>query len=106
MLKIRALRNTKKPTRTKRKSGNGATRKTAVEKKQPRSFAWVNRLLILLGVGVVLTALVKAAVVLHAIPVERIVVTGKLENTKRLSMAPWAASCLQRGAGGVNLRQN
>ncbi|MEH6580418.1 MAG: cell division protein FtsQ/DivIB [Halioglobus sp.] len=105
MLKLRALRNTKKPTRSKRKSGNGATRKTAVEKKQPRSFAWVNRLLILLGVGVVLMALVKAAVVLHAIPVERIVVMGKLENTQTVALQDMVQPALVGGFLSADLQR-
>jgi cell division protein FtsQ len=68
------------------KASAGATRKVSVKKKQPGSYTWINRLLILAGVGVVLVALVKAAVWLHGIPVERIVVTGKLEHTRKVAL--------------------
>ena len=39
-----------------------------------------------MGVGVVLTALANAAVWLHGIPVERIVLTGKLERTRKIAL--------------------
>lgn len=80
-----------------RSSGNGATRKTVVEKKKPRSFAWVNRLFVLIGVGVVLGALVKAAIALDAIPVERIVVSGKLEHTQTMALQEMVQPALVGG---------
>jgi len=81
-VKNKLLKETSRSVRRQRKSTHGATRKVKVERKPVKSFAWLNRLLILVGVGVVLTAVAKAAVVLHTLPVERIVVTGKLLNTQ------------------------
>jgi cell division protein FtsQ len=82
VLPVKTLRLSEKPTNRRRKPVKGATRKLAKVEKPVRSFAWLNRLLVLLGVGIVLAALVKSAVVLHEIPVERIVVTGQLKNTQ------------------------
>jgi cell division protein FtsQ len=74
------------PARRPGKSSAGATRKVAAKEKLSGSHTWINRLLILVGVGVVLTALANAAVWLHGIPVERIVVTGKLERTRKIAL--------------------
>jgi cell division protein FtsQ len=82
VLSIKTLKRSDKPATRQRKPAQGATRKLANVEKPVRSFAWLNRLLVLLGVGVVLAALVKSAVMLHEIPVERIVVTGQLKNTQ------------------------
>lgn len=68
--------------RTSRRLTKGATRKTVAAAKPRMSLAWVNRLLVLVGVGVVLTLVVNGFVSLHAMPVEQIVVAGKLEYTK------------------------
>ncbi len=87
----------------KRKSANGATRKTSVEKRSPPSFVWVNRLFVILGLGVVCAALVKAALVLNAIPVERIVVTGKLEHTQKLALQEMVQPALVGGFLGADL---
>ena len=45
-------------------------------------FAWLNRILILAGGGVVLVAGLQALITLQSIPVEQITVTGKLEHTR------------------------
>jgi cell division protein FtsQ len=105
MLQVRALdAATKKPTR-QRRPANGATRKSDREVKQPRSFAWLNRLIILAGVGAVLVALVKAAVVLHEIPVERIVVTGKLERTQTAALQEMVQPALIGGFLSADLKR-
>jgi cell division protein FtsQ len=44
--------------------------------------AWLNRVIILTGAGVVLVAALQAYITLQAIPVERISVTGELEHTQ------------------------
>ncbi|MFT4822370.1 MAG: cell division protein FtsQ [Halioglobus sp.] len=87
----------------KRNSGNGATRKLLVRESRPRSFAWVNRLFVLLGLGVVLAATAKAALVLNAIPVERIIVTGKLEHTQKLALQEMVQPVLVGGFIGADL---
>src|SRR5690554_7654364 len=48
----------------------------------PRLGSWVNRLLIVAGLGVVSLAAGKAWMVLAAIPVERVVITGSLQRTQ------------------------
>ncbi|MCB1676042.1 MAG: cell division protein FtsQ/DivIB [Halioglobus sp.] len=61
---------------------HGATRKRAATTVVRRPSAWPNRLLVLLGVGVVLFAANRAFVALEAIAVQHIVVTGELEHTR------------------------
>jgi cell division protein FtsQ len=51
--------------------------------KPRRSTAWINRVLILVGAGVVLAAATQAYVTLQAIPVQQITVTGELAHTQR-----------------------
>ena len=66
-----------------RRSSKGATRKVAaVATPRRMASAWLNRLLVLAGVGVVLTAAVQAYMALERIPVQRISVTGELEHTR------------------------
>jgi cell division protein FtsQ len=105
MLQAKALPGERAPVKRQRKLEHGATRKIALEQKQPRSFAWLNRLLILLGVGIVLVATVKAALVLHAIPVERIVVTGKLEHTQTLALQDMVQPALVGGFLSADLQR-
>lgn len=87
----------------KRKSTNGATRKALAQDRQPRSFNWLNRFFIVLGVGVVFAASVKAALILNAIPVERIVVTGKLEYTQKVALQEMVQPVLVGGFLGADL---
>ena len=87
----------------KRTSANGATRKTLVQERRPRSFNWLNRFFIVLGLGVVCAASVKAALVLNAIPVERIVVTGKLEYTQKVALQEMVQPVLVGGFLGADL---
>ena len=100
----RVLKKSAKSSRRARGAGNGATRKVTVEKKKPRSFAWVNRLFVLASVGIVVTALVKAAIALNAIPVERIVVSGKLEHTQTLALQEMVQPALVGGFLSADLK--
>lgn len=71
------------PRKVRGRPAQGATRKrTAATERQPRSFAWLNRILVLLATGVVAIAATQAYIKLQAIPVERISVTGELEHTQ------------------------
>jgi cell division protein FtsQ len=74
-----------------RRAPHGATRNApaasdvtakAAARASGQSAAWLNRLLILLGAAVVLTAAVKAFVTVQSLPVQRISVTGELEHTQ------------------------
>ncbi len=60
----------------------GATRQARAEAPAQPSYAWLNRLLVLLGMGAVAVALMQAWVYLAALPVERVAVTGDLEHTQ------------------------
>jgi cell division protein FtsQ len=65
-----------------RKPVQGATRKSPPVKEQRTPSAWLNRIIILAGAGVVLAAALQAYVTLQSIPVQYITVTGELENTQ------------------------
>lgn len=65
-----------------RRSTAGATRKNTAVVGKTVTFVWLNRLLILLGVSAVLGVSLKGYLYLHEIPVERIIVSGKLEHTQ------------------------
>lgn len=69
-----------------RKSSQGATRKAPRVEKKSGTFAWLNRVLILIAVGAVLTLATRGLVMLNAIPVEHIIVAGKLEHTKTAAL--------------------
>ena len=82
----------------------GATRKTAAAvQKQPRSFQWLNRILILLGAGVVMIACLQAYITLQAIPVERITVSGELEHTQTAAVQDMVYPALAGGFLGADL---
>ncbi len=65
-----------------RKAAQGATRKSPAVKAARKPAAWLNRLLILAGAGVVTVAALQAYITLQSIPVEHIIVTGELEHTR------------------------
>jgi len=69
-----------------RKTGQGATRKATRAEKKRNPSAWLNRILILIAVGAVLTVAARGFVALNAIPVEHIIVAGKLEHTKTTAL--------------------
>lgn len=71
-----------------RRVQHGATRNPVAREKTVEGgkiaipSVWLNRLLILLGAAVVLTAGIKAFVTVQSLPVQRISVTGELEHTQ------------------------
>ena len=80
---VKALPSSLQSNRTRRRVGSqGASRKQAPVQPSKLGFAWLNRILILAGGGVVLVAGLQALVALQSIPVEQITVTGKLEYTR------------------------
>lgn len=84
----------------------GATRKTRVEtQKQPRTFAWLNRLLVLLGAGVVLVAALQGWIALQQIPVEKITVTGEMNHTRTTAVQDMVQPALAGGFLGADLQQ-
>lgn len=72
----------------RQKPAHGATRKapapaaTAAVKAQRKPSAWLNRIIILAGAGVVLAAALQAYITLQSIPVQHVTVTGELEHTQ------------------------
>lgn len=82
----------------------GATRKaTSAPQKQARSFNWLNRILILVGTGVVMTAALQAYLVLQSISVERITVTGELAHTQTAAVQDMVYPALTGGFLGADL---
>jgi cell division protein FtsQ len=80
---VKALPSSLQSNRNRRRAGSqGASRKQAPVQPSKVGFAWLNRILILAGGGVVLVAGLQALVALQSIPVEQITVTGKLEYTR------------------------
>ena len=65
-----------------RKSAQGATRKGPAVKQKRKPSAWLNRLIILTGAGVVMVAGLQAYITLQSIAVRHITVTGELEHTR------------------------
>ena len=65
-----------------RNPAQGATRKGPEVKPQRKPSAWLNRLIIVTGAGVVLFAALQAYITLQSIPVQHITVTGELEHTR------------------------
>lgn len=65
-----------------RRSSQGATRRTAPAKTARQPSAWLNRLIILTGAGIVLAAALQAYLFVQEIPVQHITVTGELEHTQ------------------------
>jgi cell division protein FtsQ len=91
--------------RKSRSSATGATRKTVALRQPGKTFSWVNRSLVLVGVLVVLAVSAKAVLVLRAIPVERIVVTGKLENTRTAALQEMVQPALVGGFLSADLQR-
>jgi cell division protein FtsQ len=76
----------------------GATRKQATGAvREPRSFNWLNRILVLLAAGIVAIAVAQAYLKLQAIPVERISVTGELEHTQTAAVQDMVQPALGGG---------
>ncbi len=77
------------PQRRPKKPVRGATRQHSKEElvparapRKPWSFNWLNRLMVLIGAGVVLAAALQGFITLESIPVQRIAVTGNLQHTQ------------------------
>lgn len=64
------------------KTTKGATRTAPAAQRERAPSAWLNRLIILTGAGIVLVAALQAFITLQAIPVKQITVTGELEHTQ------------------------
>jgi len=89
-----------------RRAPQGATRNTvAMPKASGQSSAWLNRLLILLGAAVVLTASLKAFVTVQSLPVQRISVTGELEHTQAQAVQDMVQPGLAGGFLKADLQQ-
>jgi cell division protein FtsQ len=89
-----------------RRAPQGATRNTVATPKAVRpSSAWLNRLLILLGAGVVLTAMLKAFITVQSLPVQRISVTGELEHTQAQAVQDIVQPGLVGGFLSADLQQ-
>ncbi|MBE9539825.1 MAG: FtsQ-type POTRA domain-containing protein [Proteobacteria bacterium] len=99
------MKNTREK-RPNRKSSKGATRKSkAVMAKKTRSFAWLNRMLILMAVVAVTALAGKGYIALHAIPVEHIIVSGKLEHTKTAALEKMVRPALVGGFLNADLER-
>ena len=91
------MKNTREK-RPNRKPTKGATRKSkAAAVKKSRSFAWLNRVLVLMAVVAVTALAGKGYIALHAIPVEHIIVSGKLEHTKTAALEEMVRPALVGG---------
>jgi cell division protein FtsQ len=89
-----------------RRAAQGATRNTVVSARTPRqSSVWLNRLLILLGAAVVLTAATKAFITVQSLPVQRISVTGELEHTQAQAVQDMVQPGLAGGFLNADLQQ-
>ncbi len=89
-----------------RKQGKGAVRKSpAPVARKPKSFAWLNRVLILLAVVVVVIVSGKGYVALNAIPVEHIIVSGKLQHTKTTALEEMVRPALEGGFLNADLER-
>lgn len=88
------------------KSGKGAIRKNpAPVARKPKSFAWLNRVLILLAIVAVVIVSAKGYVALNAIPVEHIIVSGKLQHTKTAALEDMVRPALEGGFLNADLER-
>ena len=93
-----------------RRAPQGATRNTvAAAKGTARAegvfSVWFNRLLVLLGAAVVVTAGVKAVITIQSLPVQRISVTGELEHTQAQAVQDMVQPGLAGGFLSADLQQ-
>jgi cell division protein FtsQ len=92
--------------RPARRPAHGATRNpVAVEPRPRRDSVWLNRLLILLGAAVVVTAAIKAFITVQSLPVQRISVTGKIEHTQAQLVQDMVQPGLAGGFLNADLQQ-
>ncbi|TGD74063.1 FtsQ-type POTRA domain-containing protein [Mangrovimicrobium sediminis] len=93
-------------TQAAKRAGNahGATRKAApAAERAPRSFRWLERIFILLAVGVVLAAGLKGWIALQSRPVQQITVTGELAHTRPEAVREMVEPELAGGFIGADL---
>lgn len=84
----------------------GATRKReAPARRTGKPSVWLNRVLIMLGAGVVLVAATRAWLTVEAIPVQRITVTGELEHTQAEAVQAMVQPSLAGGFLKADLQQ-
>jgi len=89
-----------------RKPTKGATRKRpAAVAKKPKSFAWLNRVLILVAVVAVIAVAGKGYIALNAIPVEHIIVSGKLKHTQTAALEEMVRPALVGGFLNADLER-
>lgn len=89
-----------------RRAAHGATRNpVAVEKRPRQTSVWLNRLLILLGAAMVVTAATKAFITVQSLPVQRISVTGELEHTQAQAVQDMVQPGLAGGFLNADLQQ-
>jgi cell division protein FtsQ len=81
----------------KGRPAQGATRKAAQSERPPGNFAWLNRILILLGGGVVVIAALQAYITLQKIPVQQITVTGEMEHIRNQAVQDMVQPALAGG---------
>ena len=96
------------PRQGRKRGASGATRKASAKppgKRLDLSFNWLNRLFILVGIGVVLGAGLQAYMTLESIPVEQISVTGKLEHTQSEAVQAMVEPALVGGFLNADLDQ-
>ncbi len=99
------------PRSSQRSNGarrQGATRTApATEKRQPAGgrLRWLERVFILVGVGVVLAGGLKAWIALQGMPVEQIKVTGELGNVRTGAIREMVAPQLVHGLIGTDLAE-
>ncbi len=92
--------------RTRNAAAKGATRKATAPAKRPSvALSWMNRILILVGTGVVAVAGLQAYITLQGIPVERISVTGELEHTQTNAVQDMVYPALTGGFLGADLTE-
>ena len=65
-----------------RRPAKGATRKSQPVKTERQPAAWLNRVIVLTGAGIVLVAALQGYIALQSIPVQYIKVTGELAHTR------------------------
>ncbi len=92
----------------RRAPAKGATRNSGARAQlaaPKRSFRWMERILILLGAGVVLAGGLKGWIALESLPVQQITVTGELENTQTNAVREMVEPQLVQGFIGVDLAE-
>lgn len=89
-----------------RRPAHGATRNTVVVEARPqRTSMWLNRLLILVGAAVVVSAAIRAFITVQSLPVQRISVTGELEHTQAQAVQDMVQPGLAGGFLKADLQQ-